>query len=208
MRRFWTDSEIATVKARYPNEKTADIAADMGRTVSQVYNTAHSLKLTKSPEYLASPAACRLRRGDNVGAAHRFKPGQKVWNKGMKGWQAEGAQKTQFKPGSAPPNRLPVGHIRTNSEGYLDIKTAPGPHKFVPLHRWNWKQAHGEYPPKGMTLIFKDGNKLNCDISNLECITRAELMSRNTVHNLPKELAEIIQLRGALNRQINKRMGK
>lgn len=30
-------------------------------------------------------------------------------------------------------------------------------------------------------------------------------MRRNTVHNLPPELAKVVQLRGAINRQINKR---
>lgn len=203
---LWATLELTAVRTRYPHEKTDAIAADIGRTVGQIYQKAAALGLKKSPEYLASAAACRLRRGDNIGASYRFKPGLTVWNKGMKGLQHEGSKPTQFKPGSTPPNRLPVGHIRTNGEGYLDIKTAPGPHKFVPLHRWNWKQEHGAYPAKGMALIFKDGNPLNCAVSNLELISRSDLMKRNSIHNLPKELAELVQLRGALNRQINRRM--
>ena len=39
----------------------------------------------------------------------------------------------------------------------------------------------------------------------LELVTRAELMARNTVQNLPKPLAQLVQLRGALKRQITRR---
>jgi hypothetical protein len=34
-------------------------------------------------------------------------------------------------------------------------------------------------------------------------MSRAESMRRNSYHNYPKELAQLIQLRGALNRKIN-----
>jgi hypothetical protein len=198
----WTDAQIAQLRELYPHHKTAQVAVMMGLREGPIYQRAAGLGLKKSPEYLASPDACRLRRGDNVGAAYRFKPGLTVWNKGMKDLHI-GGEETLFKPGSTPPNRLPVGHIRTNSEGYQDIKSAPGLRKWVPLHHWNWKQAHGSYPAKGMALVFKDENRQNCAIENLELLTRAELMRRNTVHNLPPELAKAVQLIGALNRKIN-----
>jgi hypothetical protein len=201
----WTDNELSIIRARYPSEPTHRIAADMGRTPSQVYQQAHKLGLRKSAEYLASPAAQRVNSTNNRGGATRFKPGHATWNKGKEHRPPGRSAEWQFKPGSTPPNRHPVGHIRMNADGYLDIKTAPGMRKWVALSRWNWRQAHGEYPPKGSTLIFRDGNRLNCAVENLECLTRAELMKRNSVHNLPKELAVICQLRGALNRQINKR---
>lgn len=40
---------------------------------------------------------------------------------------------------------------------------------------------------------------------NLELVTRADVLRRNSVHNLPKELATTIQLLGALKRQIRRR---
>lgn len=202
-KRCWTDAEIAAVRARYPHERTADIAKGIGRRESQVYQKAAQLGLKKSAEYLASPAACRLRRGDNVGAEHRFKPGQAVWNKGMKGLQM-GGKATQFKPGQMPVNHKPVGSTRIDEDGYVWIKTAE-PNKFEMLHRVKWREAYGELPPKGYALGFKDGNKQNCDVGNLELLTRAELMNRNTRHRLPKELSELIHLRAQITRQINKR---
>jgi hypothetical protein len=65
--------------------------------------------------------------------------------------------------------------------------------------------AHGEYPPKGMALIFKDGNKLNCEIENLELVSRKDLMLRNNVHQYGPEIAQLVQLRGAITRQINRK---
>jgi hypothetical protein len=44
-------------------------------------------------------------------------------------------------------------------------------------------------------------------LGRLELISRAENMRRNSYHTrYPKEVAQLIQLRGALNRQINKRL--
>ena len=38
----------------------------------------------------------------------------------------------------------------------------------------------------------------------VECISLAENMRRNSYHNYPKPIAELIQLRGALMRKINR----
>jgi hypothetical protein len=65
-----------------------------------------------------------------------------------------------------------------------------------------WEAANGPLPA-GHAIAFKNGDKTDIRLENLECIARRELMARNTVHNLPKPLAQAIQLLGALNRQIN-----
>jgi hypothetical protein len=123
----------------------------------------------------------------------------------MKGYDAGGrSAETRFSNGRMPHNHVPVGTVVMSTDGYLKIKVEePKRWKFV--HRMNWEHAHGPIP-KGMALVFKDGNHENCAVENLELITRQELMSRNTVHNLPKEVARLVQLRGAVVRQINKRM--
>lgn len=41
-----------------------------------------------------------------------------------------------------------------------------------------WESVYGELP-KGYIIIHMDGNSFNDDISNLEAITRAELLKRN-----------------------------
>lgn len=203
MKKFWTDAEIAILRARYPHELAANIAADLGRTLPQTYNKASRLKLHKTEAFRASRESSVFRQGQNIGAEFRFQPGREAWNKGIAFNPGGRSSETQFKEGSAPKNRRPVGSTRIDVDGYVVIKIADGLNHWKLLHHQVWKQAHGEYPSPDMALIFKDGNKQNCDISNLELITRRENMLRNSVHRLPKELAEVIQLVGALNRKVN-----
>lgn len=209
-RRYWSAEEVSILESRYASEKTERIAADLGRELRAVYQKALALGLKKSADYLASPDACRLRRGDNIGAEHRFKPGQQVWNKGMRGLDI-GGKETRFKPGHKPLNTWkPIGSERVDQDGYTYRKVADTGVKkadWVMAHVQLWEQHNGKVPA-GHAVVFRDGNKQRIEINNLECISRADLMKRNTVHNLPKELAQLCQLRGALNRQINKRASK
>jgi len=77
-----------------------------------------------------------------------------------------------------------------------------------PLHREVWKQHHGQYPPAGTAIVFVDGNKQNCDINNLKLLTRKELMQRNSIHNLPEQLKEVLALKRAIVRKINGKQDK
>jgi hypothetical protein len=203
MRRHWTASEIEAVKCLYPYTRTADIAAKIGRSEGQIYQKAADLGLKKSASYLAGPVACRLRRGGNVGKDFRFKPGHQTWNKGLNFDSGGRSVETRFKKGTVPPNYRPVGSTRISVDGYTEIKVAEGMHQWRLLHREVWKEVHGEYPPKNMALVFRDGNKQNCSIENLELLTRQQLMARNTVHNLPEEIKDVIRLNGVLRRKIN-----
>lgn len=192
---------MRVMRDKYPHVQTASLVAIIGKTVKQIYMKANVMGLHKTAEYLASPDACRLRRGDNVGAQYRFKPGQQVWNKGIHFVSGGRSAETQFKKGSKPANYQPVGTTRI-VDGYTEIKVAEGMRQWKSLQRVIWEGQHGPIP-KGASIIFKDGNRQNCAIDNLEMLTRAELMKRNTVHNLPPELAKAVQLIGALNRKIN-----
>ncbi len=214
-RHFWTDSEVELLFRLYPDTPTADIATKLGMSVQQVYSKAAQLDLKKSDAYLAGPAACRLRRGDNVGAQYRFKKGQVSHNKGRKGLIYEGGIATQFKKGHRGGKALelyqPIGTERISKDGYIQRKVnddMPLQRRWRGVHLIVWEEAHGPLP-KGHALVFKDGNRQNCAIENLELVTRGELMRRNSYHtNYPKEIAQLIQLRCALNRKINHATGK
>ncbi len=67
-----------------------------------------------------------------------------------------------------------------------------------------WERAHGLIPVRHC-VIFINGDSRDIRLDNLACISRRELMGRNTVHNLPAPLPQTIQLLGALRRQINRR---
>lgn len=218
-RRAWTVQEDAVLRQRFADEPTATIAAAVGRSMGAVYQRAYALGLKKSAAYLASPASGRTNGRQGMGT--RFSKGHVPANKGLKrgrGWAPGRMAEGQFKPGCrqgvAAKNWCPVGTIRTDAEGYTRIKVREarageaygfGNTKVWPLlNRHVWEQAHGPIPAHH-SVAFRDGNKLNCALENLELISRRDLMKRNSVHNLPKPIAQAIQLIGALNRQIRKR---
>jgi hypothetical protein len=219
-KRLWHPAEDALLVARYPHEATEVLARDLRRPLSSTYQRALKLGLRKTAAYLAGPAACRLRRGDNVGVASRFQKGHVPANKGLRrpGWGPGRMKETQFRKGErrgvAARNWRPVGTILADPEGYLRIKVReaqPGeaygfgnPRVWPLLHRHVWEAAHGPLP-KGHAIAFRNRDRKDVHLDNLECISRRELMARNTVHNLPKPLAAAVQLLGALTRQIRRR---
>lgn len=202
----WSADELATLRTLYPDRSSGAIALLLGRAPGSVYQKAASLGIKKSAAFFASDEAGRIQRGHqhpNI-VANRFQPGIVPWNTGRIGWSAPNSEATRFKPGSAPPNRQDVGALRINSDGQLDIKLFDGLRGWVQLSHYNWFLAHGEWPARGMCLRFRDGDVHNPAIGNLELLTRRENMRRNSVHTLyPPEVAQLVQLRGALHRQIN-----
>lgn len=210
-RRPWSDAELAMLRELYATVRAADIAARLpGRTTQQVLNKAWSLGLKKSPATIAALSREAMLNPDHPGRLHQFKPGQEVWNKGMKGLDI-GGKATRFKKGNKPHTWNPIGHERITDDGYLQRKVADTGvtrRDYVNMHWLVWFDD-GREIPIGHALTFKDGNKQHIALDNLELVTRAELMRRNSYHaNYPKEVALAIQLRGALNRKINARSKK
>lgn len=205
----FTPAEVARLRAEYPDTPTIKLAKSMGRTLQTIYAAAKRHGLAKSAEYLASPHACRLRRGDNVGKQTRFQKGQVPANKGLRrpGWAPGRMASTQFKKGHVSNNVLPIGTELVNPDGYLVRKVSETKVQridWVPVHRLLWIEHNGAIPA-GHVVIFKDSNKANVVIENLELLSRRDNMLRNTVHNLPQDLVQVIMLKGALKRQINRR---
>lgn len=149
------------------------------------------------------------------GSATRFKPGHATWNKGIS-WNAGGrSAETRFKkgrPASEAFNYAPIGSHRVTKDGYLEEKITDDPNispsrRWVAVHRLIWESANGPIPAKHI-VVFKPGmrtiNPEEITIEKVECISRAENMRRNSYHQYGPEIASLIQLRGAIARQINK----
>jgi hypothetical protein len=205
---LWITSEIDMLKRDYPNTPTAKIAEAMGVKPYIVSGKAAKMGIKKSAAYLASPAAGRMRR-DTIGASTRFKPGCTPWNKGVRGLIYPGTVATQFKPGHRGGRALaryqPIGTERVTIDGYLERKInddMPLQKRWRAVHIVMWEQVNGPLP-SGHALVFRDGNKRNICLDNLELLTRAELMRRNSCHNHGPEIARLVHLRGAIQRMIN-----
>lgn len=193
MRKRWSKPESEELTKLYPTTLAKDLAKHFDCKVAQIYNRANKLGLHKDQEWLMSYYKENYKGHERT----QFQKGMKSWNKGMKGLQI-GGKETQFKKGQAPHNTKPIGY-RSFRDGYLVEKMEKG---FEFVHVLLWKQHNGEIP-KGMFVVFKDRNKNNITIDNLEIITRVEHMRRNHIQNLPEELKEVVHLKKSLTRKIN-----
>ena len=207
-KRFWTPAEEQQLTKLYPATPMPELITRFQRDDRAIYSKARSMGLARSAEYLASEHACRLRRGDNIGAAYRFQKGHTTWNAGMKGWQAEGCQATQFKAGQvngmAAQLLQPVGAERITKDGIRQRKIredGPPQKRWRAYHAILWEEHHGPIPA-GHIVVFRDRDMTRIEIDNLELITRAENMRRNTIHRYPPELKSAIRTLKKLKRTI------
>jgi hypothetical protein len=193
MSKRWTKEESDELVKLYPTTLSKDLAIHFGCSIKRIYNRAKRIGLNKDQDWLMS-----YYKENYKGYEHtQFKKGMTSWNKGTKGIMMGGVE-TQFKKGQPPHNAKPIGH-RSYRDGYLVERVEKG---FQFVHILLWKQHNGEVP-KGMFVVFKDRNKNNIIIENLEVIDRVEHMRRNHVQNLPKELLEVVQIKKSLTRKIN-----
>lgn len=206
MRKFWTDSEIKFLKEQYPIRYAKDVASELKRSERSIYSMVQILGIKKDEEFLKSELQNQARRLKRDGAKYRFSKGHTPFNKGQKMPDEiyQKAKGTMFKKGNKPHNAIPDGgevlrHDK-NGKDYLMIKVK-GEKKLKYKHIHIWEQKHGKIQ-RGFNIVFKDGNQMNCTIDNLECLSNAELMRRNTIQRFPKELISTIKLASKLKKQI------
>jgi hypothetical protein len=129
-------------------------------------------------------------KGINCERTGLFKKGEKPWNAGTKGLMKPNSG--SFKKGDIPICYREIGSQRINVDGYKEVKVAD-PNKWELLHRHNWAKVHGkENMPEN--LRFKDCDKMNCEVANLEPLTNQEHMTLNNMsfNKMPEELRPIV----------------
>jgi hypothetical protein len=195
----WTEAELRTLRTLYPDTPTSSIADALGRSENSVGQKARLIGISKSAAFMASEFSGRL------------KPGNVPPNKGTHFVAGGRSAETRFKPGSKPHTTRPVGSYRINPDGHLQqkISEASGSNS----KRWRgvaelvWCEANGPLPPKHI-VVFKPGMRTTAleeiTLDRVECISLAENARRNHPRNKHPELARIVQLKGAITRQVNR----
>lgn len=193
---LWTEERDQQLRDIYSDKTNLEIAKIMGLKESQIVARACALKLKKSKEFMRK---CCMKSA--------FRKGHVPYNKGMKqeDYMSEETikrtMKTRFQKGIIPHNTKPVGSERINKDGYVMVKSSKG--MFRPKHIVLWEEAYGKVP-KGHMVIFKDGDRRNIKIENLEMISFEENMKRNSMYRYPEEIQKVLRTIGVLNRKINK----
>lgn len=177
----WTSEEIQLLKDNINKLSYREIGAMIGKTKGAVSQFVCQHKDEEEevngeiikPYVRNEKAKKRIIKRTNKTI---FKPGQKPWNTGTRG--VVKPNKTSFTTGNSANVALPEFSIsykeNKNGNKYKVIKVGKA---WVRLHRYNWEQLFGPIP-EGYVIFFKDGDSLNCDPTNLECITKAEQRRR------------------------------
>ena len=187
----------------FPNIATRIIAAALGRSVPAICNKAQALRLRKSDAFMRAEQSGRIMpgRASPAMASTRFRKGNVPANKGLR------------RPASEARNYLPIGSEKYDARrGVLMRKMTDDPAlhpaaRWRPVHTLVWTAAHGPVPP-GHLVVFRPGMKTlvaaDITLDRLELISLRENMRRNTVHNMPGPLPQLVLLRAALVRKINR----
>lgn len=199
---FWTNEELEYLHANYADNFTEDVAKALNKSVKSVYAKAYSLDIKKSAVHhqkVMDKTSIKLRRGSEI---HRYKKGHEPANKGKKVTVTtyNKCAPTMFKKGNKPHNFRPVGSERITKDGYLERKTAD-PKTWRAVHVLVWEAVHGPVPARHK-VIFKDNNQMNCDINNLECLSYADAMRRNSIVRYPADLRFAMKTLKKLKKQI------
>lgn len=194
------------IKVRKPRPKTRLFSEEQEKFIRDNAKGRYNNELTKmvNEKYglnitVKQMSTWKKNHGVSSGLTGRFKKGQVPWNKGLKGLNL-GGKETQFKKGQVPHNYREVGSERIDKkEGYIYVKVKE---KGTYQERWKhkqivvWEKHHGKLP-ENHVVVFLDQNKMNTDINNLECISRAELAMMNKYNlfsNEPKITKAAISL--------------
>jgi predicted DNA-binding protein YlxM (UPF0122 family) len=211
MRHRWTEADIKYLVTNYPHVSTSEIAEHLGVTKLAVYQQVANRGIKKSDEFMKYNSVAIYKQNlIKGGMEFRFKKGQVPANKGKKAPDhiRQKTKSTWFKKGHLPHNTRHDGYIslRKEKDGitYAHIRVAQG--NFKLLHRHIWEQHNGPIP-KGMVLIFKNGDTSDFRIENLEPITMRENMLRNSRQNYPQEIQQAVIALNKLKKSI-KNYGK
>lgn len=165
--RIWTDKQDERLRNLYPETSNAEIARAMGRTKPSINNRAIKLGLKKTDGYMEH---------EKPG---QFGKGGEPWNKGLHYRAGGRSAETQFRPGRAARNRMPIGTEVVDSYGNLKRKVRNDAPRLQGYKNWkfvhviNWEEVNGPLP-EGHIVRFRDRDITNVDPDNLVAVSRAE----------------------------------
>ena len=194
MASFFNADEDDFIKNNCMTMSLRDMAMHLGRSKYGCRNRMKLLGIKIPEEIIKQRCLDSLIKKGNI-------PPNK--GKGMPEELREKIKHTWFKKGGLPGNTKYDSCItirrETDGRPYKYIRIAKA--KWVLYSRYVWEQVYGKIP-YGMIISFKDKNTMNCDIENLELISKGENMKRNSIQNMPEEIKQSIRILNGFKRKV------
>lgn len=204
----WDEAKVELLKKHYATMPIDELSRLVNRTRNAIYVKAHDLGLKRDSQFLAEQNRRLGRALSGISRGTQFQKGHVPANKGVKGFDAGGrSHETRFSPGHRPQTWKPIGSERLSTEGYLQRKvtdTGYPPRDWRAVHVMLWEVVNGPVP-RGHKVCFIDGDKTNIVYMNLELVSDAEMMRRNTIRRYPKDVALCAQALGRVKKAIQRR---
>lgn len=211
MKRF-TPEEDQHIRDNYLTQFLREMGAHLGRTEGTICQRMKLLGIELPAEVKQKRLQQSFKNLEESGKMSRFPKGNVPVNKGQKMAPEvyERCKGTMFKPGQIPATCVHFGkpylHSRIKKDGYIErtwyIQESTNKRSayLAYLCRNNGIDLTGKKP------ILKDGfdHSRAPTMEDIMIVTNAENMRRNSLHRYPPEVVKLCQLKGALQRQINK----
>lgn len=171
-RGLWSKEEEQFLRTHYPDLSNAELARLLGRRESQIKSKSDRMRLNKSKQYISA-----VNKAPNAGKFGHRPP----WNKGMKG-VFFGSTFGQFRPKNKPHNDKGDGALSIRWEkdtGRPIIIYRVSAKKWIPYAHHVFASYYGEVP-KGMIVRFRNGNRLDFRLENLELLSKRANYLRNS----------------------------
>lgn len=166
---------------RYTSEQIEWLRAEYRRLSVAELTLAFNQQFAESRSEGAIRGALRNRKITSGRTGH-FESGKAPWSAGTKGVLKRNSG--SFSKGHVPSNERPLGSERICRDGQVWVKVAEvnpytgAPTRFRQKHILVYERAHGPVP-EGQVLTFLDGDRQNCELSNLVPISRRVLAVLN-----------------------------
>lgn len=179
----WEPWEEEAIRELFPIMINPDLAVLFGRSANAIKRKAYNMGLNwKLPEV--------------------YKQAQ------QRALNSPRAKATRFRKGNVPQTWKPIGTEIVDCYGYRKRKVRDGARPAV--YNWEfvhvlvWQEARGPVPP-GHVVAFRNGNKTDIRLENLQLLSFEQNMRRNSIHQYPPEVVDLMMLKGRLTRVINEK---
>ncbi|SDO95310.1 HNH endonuclease signature motif containing protein [Desulforhopalus singaporensis] len=160
-----TPEQVEFVERRYKEITRHELLDELNRKFGL------SLRLTQLVAFIKKHKITSGRTG-------QYEKGCVSFNAGTKGLMKKNSG--SFQQGHRPKNYKPLGHERTDKDGYVLVKVAecnPWNHTTSGWYRHKhvviWEEVNGSVP-NGYCVRFKDGDRRNICLENLILVSRGE----------------------------------